>query len=73
MREREFLCGPYLKEKDIRLFFEPTLYGQDLQTSYCLEDSRISSIAVSMYFTKSIKYIFFISLFMVLLPLRIKS
>ena len=56
---REFLCIPDLKPKGFGLFLELTLYGQDLQIGYCLKYSRISSIPVSMYFTKSIKNIFY--------------
>ena len=49
-----------LKEKGVGLFLEPTLYGQDLQIGYCLKNSRISFIPVSMFFTKSIKKNYFI-------------
>ena len=63
-----------MKAKGVRLFLEPTLYGQELQIDYCLEYSQINYILASMYFTKSIKYVFlFISLFIVLFLLHMKS
>ena len=66
------MCPIFEKKKDVGLFLKPTLCVQDLQIGYYLEDSHISSILVSIYFTKSIKYFLFISLFMVLLSLHIK-
>ena len=66
------MCPISEKKKGVGLFLKPKLCGQDLQISYCLEDSWIGSIPVSIYFTKSIEYFLFIALFMVLLPLHMK-
>ena len=67
------MCPKPEKKKGVGLFLEPTLCGQDLQIDYCLEDSWICSISVSMYFTKSIKYFFIYFIVHVLLPLSMKS